>query len=99
MFLPLLTQWQLNKGKNLIGKNVAVFTSDSKLSTYRITSVQTMLSIQSAVTVTAEQLWLQTSTGPHGTAAKLVVKAQRLSTVPVSYAASHPTPHIVHCGF
>ncbi len=99
MFLPLLTQWQLNQGKNLIGKTVNVYTSNSKVSTYRITSVQTMLSIQSAVSITAEQLWLQTSTGPHGTAAKLVVKAQRISTTSTTYAASHPTAHIVHCGY
>ena len=99
MFLPLLTQWQLNRGKNLIGKTVNVYTSNSKVSTYRITWVGTVLSVQSAVSVTAEQLWLQTSTGPHGTAAKLVVKAQRISTTTTTYAASHPTPHIVHCGF
>ena len=99
MFLPLLTQWQLNKGANLIGKTVNVYTSNSKVSTYRITSVQTVLSIQSAVNVTSEQLWLQTSTGPHGTAAKLVVKAKRVSTTATTYAASHPTAHIVYCGY
>jgi hypothetical protein len=99
MFLPLLTQWQLNKGANLIGKMVNVYTSNSKVSSYRITSVQTMLSIQSAVSVTAEQLWLQTSTGPHGTAAKLVVKAKRISTQPTTYSASHPPAHIVYCGY
>lgn len=99
MFLPLLTQWQLNKGANLIGKTVNVYTSNSKVSSYRITSVQTILSIQSAVSVTAEQLWLQTSTGPHGTAAKLVVKARRVITQATTYAASHPTAHIVYCGY
>ena len=99
MFLPLLTQWQKNKGANLIGKNVNVYTSNSKVSTYRITWVGTMLSVQSAVSATAEQLWLQTSTGPHGTAAKLVVKAHRISTTNTTYSASHPTPHIVHCGY
>ena len=99
MFLPLLKQWQLNKGVNMIGKKVYVYTTNSRISTYQIYAVQTVLSVQSAVTVTAEQLWLQTSTGPHGTATKLVVKAHRLSTAPASYSASHPTPHIVHCGF
>jgi sortase family protein len=99
MFLPLLQQWQLNKGANLIGKTVNIYTSNSKVSSYKITSVQTVLSIQSAVTVTAEQLWLQTSTGPHGTAAKLVVKAKRVITQPTTYAASHPAVHIVYCGY
>ena len=99
MFLPLLKQWQLNKGVNMIGKKVYVYTSNSRVSTYQIYAVQAVLSVQNAVSITAEQLWLQTSTGPHGTALKLVVKARRLSTVSTTYAASHPTPHIVYCGF
>ncbi len=99
MFLPLLKQWQLNKGVNMIGKKVYVYTSNSKVSTYQIFAVKGMTSVQSAVTTTAEELWLQTSTGPHGTALKLVVKARRLSTVSTTYAASHPKPHIVHCGY
>jgi hypothetical protein len=99
MFLPLLKQWQANKGVNMIGKHVYVYTSDSRISTYEIYWVGTMNSIQSAVSTKPEQLWLQTSTGPHGTVAKLVVKARRLSTASTTYAASHPTPHIIHCGF
>ena len=99
MFLPLLRQWQLNKGVNMIGKKVYVYTSNSKVHTYQIYAVKGVTSVQGAVTATAEQLWLQTSTGPHGTALKLVVKARRLSTASTTYAASHPKPHIVHCGF
>src|SRR4051812_5348985 len=99
MFLPLLRQWQLNKGVNMIGKKVYVYTTNSRVSTYQIFAVKGVLSVQGAVSVTAEELWLQTSTGPHGTALKLVVKAHRLSTVATTYRASHPTPHIVHCGF
>jgi uncharacterized protein (DUF1697 family) len=99
MFLPLLKQWQLNKGVNMIGKKVYVYTSNNRMSTYQIYAVKGMTSVQSAVSVTAEELWLQTSTGPHGTALKLVVKAHRLSTVTTTYAAAHPTPHIVHCGY
>jgi hypothetical protein len=99
MFLPLLRQWQLNRGVNMIGKKVYVYTTSSRIDTYQIYSVGTVLSVQSAVSITAEQLWLQTSTGPHGTAAKLVVKAHRIATAAATYRASHPTPHIVHCGF
>ena len=99
MFLPLLTQWQKNQGANLIGKTVNVYTSNSKVSSYRITWVGTVSSVQNAVTIKSEQLWLQTSTGPHGTVAKLVVKAQRISTTSTTYAASHPAVHIVHCGY
>lgn len=99
MFLPLLRQWQLNKGVNLIGKKVDVYTSNNKVSTYQVYQVRLMNSIQGAVSVTAEELWLQTSTGPHGTVAKLVVKAHRIATTSTSYAAAHPTPHIVRCGY
>jgi len=99
MFLPLLKQWQLNKGVNLIGKKVYVYASNNKVHTYQIYQVRTMNSIQSAVGTTAEELWLQTSTGLHGTVAKLVVKAHRIATASTTYAAAHPTPHIVHCGY
>ena len=99
MFLPLLTQWQLNQGKNLIGKTVNVYTSNNKVSSYKINWVGTVSSVQNAVTIKGEQLWLQTSTGPHGTVAKLVVKATRVSTTTTTYAASHPAVHIVYCGF
>ena len=98
MFLPLLTQWRYNHGANLIGKTVKVWTSDSYVVSYRITKVRVTTNVMSGVTsLRYERLWLQTSTGPNTTYPKLVVEAARVSTVKTTYAASHPTPHIVRC--
>ena len=98
MFLPLLKQYQKNKGVNLIGKLVYLWTSNNKIHTYKIYSVKQTNAIQAAVGESPDRLWLQTSTGPNYTYPKLVVKAQRIRTADTTYAAAHRTPHIVHCG-
>ncbi|MEI7743205.1 MAG: sortase [Chloroflexota bacterium] len=99
MFLPLLLQWQANKGVKMIGKPIYVYTSNNMVHTYTIYQARLVNSIQNAVGITAEELWLQTSTGLHGTVAKLIVKAHRVADAPTTWAAAHPTPHIVHCGY
>ena len=98
MFLPLLQQYRANGGRNLIGKQVYVYTSASMRHVYQITSVVVMKSVQSAAGITSERLWLQTSTGPNFTYPKLVIKATRISSAPTTYAASHPAAKIVKCG-
>jgi hypothetical protein len=98
MFLPLLTASKINNGAAMIGKLVYVYTSDSMVYTYKIVQVRRhQKSIQSAIGVTTEHLWLQTSEGPNFTYPKLIVIADKIASGPASYAASHPTPHIVHC--
>jgi len=99
MFLPLLNASKINNGAAMIGKKVYVWTSNNRLSTYKITQVRRHVkSVQSAVGLTSEQLWLQTSEGPNFTYPKLVIVTKRISTVAASYAASHPAVHVVHCG-
>ena len=99
MFLPLLNASKINNGAAMIGKKVYVWTSNSRLHTYQITQVRRHVkSVQSAVGLTSEQLWLQTSEGPNFSYPKLVIVARRQSTTTASYAASHPTARIVHCG-
>lgn len=98
MFLPLLTQWQRNRGVRLIGKSVYVYTSNSQVHTYVIDRVRVAKSIQAAVGVTSERLWLQTSTGPNSTYPKLIIEAHRVQTAATTYAASHPAVRIVRCG-
>jgi len=98
MFLPLLKQYQKNKGINLIGKLAYVWTSNNMVHTYRIYAVKKTSDVQAAVGEAPDRLWLQTSTGPNYTYPKLLVKAQRISTGPSTFAAAHPTPHIVKCG-
>lgn len=98
MFLPLLTRWRINAGRSLYGMTVKVWTSDRYVSYYRIISVRKSSNPMGTVTsLTSERLWLQTSTGPNYTYAKLVVVASRYKTIRSTYAASHPTPHPVRC--
>ncbi len=85
MFLPLLNASKINNGAAMIGKKVYVWTSNSRLSTYKITQVRRHVkSVQSAVGLTSEQLWLQTSEGPNFTYPKLVIVTKRISTVTAS---------------
>lgn len=97
MFLPLLKQWQKNRGVNLIGRLVYVWTGNSMVHTYRIYAVKQTNDVQAAVGDASDRLWLQTSTGPSFRYPKLVVKAQRISSAPSTYAAAHPTSRIVKC--
>jgi len=98
MFLPLLTAWKRTAGRSLIGRTVKVWTSDSYVSYYRITRVRkTNNPMLGVTTLSRERLWLQTSTGPNRTYAKLIVEATRYKTVRTTYAASHPTARPVRC--
>ncbi len=99
MFLPLLSASKVNNGAAMIGRTVNVYTSNSRINVYRITKVRRHVkSIQSAVGVSSERLWLQTSEGPNFSYPKLVIVAERVGTDVTSYAASHPKPHRVKCG-
>ena len=98
MFLPLLTRWRIDHGASLIGKSVKVWTSDSYVSYYRITRVRkTSNAMLGVFSLDRERLWLQTSTGPNYTYAKLIAEASRYKTVKTTYSASHPTAHPVRC--
>ena len=97
MFLPLLTRYRADGGRSLIGQTVKVWTSDSYVSYYRILRVRKTNTIAGVYSLTNERLWLQTSTGPNYTYAKLIVEASRYKTVKTTYAAAHPTPHPVRC--
>ena len=98
MFLPLLTRWRTDSGRSLIGRTVKVWTSDSYVSYYRILRVRRTSNPMTGVfSLTRERLWLQTSTGPNYTYAKLIVEASRYKTVKTTYSASHPTARPVRC--
>ena len=47
---------------------------------------------------TQEELWLQTSEGPHGTPTVLQLLAMPLSVDPADHSAAHPKPHPIVCG-
>jgi hypothetical protein len=97
MFLPLLTASRVNSGKAMVGAIVKVWTSDSKLHTYQIVKVLRHTYVFPNYDPNVEQLFLQTSEGPHGTPNKLVITAKRLAVTTVSYAEAHPKPHPLVC--
>ncbi len=99
MFLPLLTASKIKNGAGLIGLVVHVWTSDSALSTYRITEVRRhQQKFGKMLSITREEVWLETSEGPRGTPGRVVVVARRVSSVSSSYAAAHPRARPVVCG-
>lgn len=99
MFLPLLDQSRINNGAGMIGMLVQVYTSDNQYFIYQISDVRRhQLTLADAIAARDQELWLQTSEGPHGTPGKLQVIATPLSSGPASPADAHPTPHPVVCG-
>jgi len=98
MFLPLLTQYRNHGAAGLLGRIVKVYTSNSRVSYYKIYSVKKTQDVYAgAYSLDGERLRLQTSTGPNHTYPKLIADAVRYKTVATTYAASHPTPHPISC--
>jgi hypothetical protein len=98
MFEPLLLRSRVNNGASLIGATVKVWTSNSLVSTYKITRVRRhVTSLDGVFDIGPEQLWIQTSEGPRGTVGKLIVVAKRVGYEAASFEASHRTPHPVVC--
>jgi hypothetical protein len=99
MFLPLLDASLVQNGKSMIGMIVEVWTSDDQRFLYDITEVRRhQTSLSDAANATTEQLWLQTSEGPHGTIPKLQVVAEPLSQEAANPADAHPVAKPVVCG-
>ena len=98
MFLPLLNASKVRNGAAMIGDRFRVYTSDSRVHTYRMVGVRRHVrSIQNAAGSTSERLWLYTSEGPNFRYPKLVVVAQRISTARATYSASHPRARARAC--
>jgi hypothetical protein len=102
MFGPIYEraiQKQHGGPQSMIGMLVKVYTSDDLVFEYSITDVFLhQLTLDAPLSATTEQLWLQTSEGPHGTPGKTQLLAEPLIVLPADHAAAHPTPHPVVCG-
>jgi hypothetical protein len=100
MFGPIYNLVMLERNPNkMLGMIVQVYTSDSKLYLYEITAVYPhQLNLERPFSATREELWLQTSEGPHGTPGKTQVLALPLSVGSADPKDAHPTPHPVDCG-
>ncbi len=98
MFLPLLNASKKNDGAAMIGKVVYVYTSKSMRYTYKITKVRRHVrDISSALKVTDERLWLQTSEGPNSSYPKLIVVADRVASTSVSADEARPKANPKRC--
>jgi hypothetical protein len=94
MFLPLLTASMTNNGQSILGDTVEVYTSDSYVFTYAIAEVDRhILDMNDAFAAHTEEVFLQTSEGPHGTVPKLQVLATFTSSRMTDSASAHPTAH------
>jgi hypothetical protein len=98
MFLPLLTSSLINDGQGMIGDIVDVYTGDSYLFKYKIAYVHRhTLNLDQAFATRTEEVFLQTSEGPHGTVPKLQVIAKFVSAVETDWASAHPVAHPRRC--
>jgi hypothetical protein len=96
MFLPLLTQSNVDDGQAMIGMWVEVYTDDNQRHIYEIGQVirhapATSAALDTALAVTTDQLWLQTSEGPLESSTKLQVVANPVGEVAAAPADAHPT--------
>ena len=83
---------------SMIGMIVQVFTSDDWLHEYEIVEVRLhQLDLDDAVRATDEELWLQTSEGPRGTAGKTQVIARPFLVLPAEHSPAHPTARPTTC--
>ena len=83
----------------MIGKVVYVYTTKSMRYTYKITKVRRHVrDISSALKITDERLWLQTSEGPNSSYPKLIVVAERVASTAVSVRRGRtPTANPKRC--
>jgi hypothetical protein len=95
MFLPLLTQSQVNNGKAMIGMWVEVYTDDNQRHVYQINQVLRHVSgsaaLDKAANAKTDELWLQTSEGPFESSTKLQVLALPVGVIAATQADAHPT--------
>jgi sortase (surface protein transpeptidase) len=87
------------QGGKMRGMIVQVYTSDDRLYLYEITDVRTnQTDLSDAIEATGEELWLQTSEGPKGTAGKTQLIAMPISSGAADPADAHPKAKPVKCG-
>lgn len=98
MFLPILEASRSHDGRSMLGMRVDVFTSDLRRFTYEVTEVRRhVVSLDFAYRATREQLILQTSEGPHGTAGKTMLIAMPTGDETVSSSQALPQAEPRNC--
>jgi hypothetical protein len=100
MFGPIYNLVMVQHTPNrMVGMIVQVYTSDNRLYLYEITRVYPhQLNLDLPFSATREELWLQTSEGPHGTPGKTQVLALPLSVGSADPTDAHPAvPKVLVC--
>jgi hypothetical protein len=98
MFLPILDAALVDRGRDLIGLVVHVFTNDEIRFSYEITEVRRHVeSLDFAYRTASEQLILQTSEGPVGTRGKTIAIAVPLGSEPAAPGEARPRAVPVRC--
>ena len=93
MFLPLLRASEEEDGAALMGTLVEVYTGDGRQHVYTITRVKRHaldFSLADDIPRRSQRLVLQTSEGPRGTAPKLQVLAEPVTTLDAAAGDAHP---------
>jgi hypothetical protein len=103
MFLPLLSNSNIDDGAAMVGMLVEVYTADAQRHVYQIGRVirhvpNSTSFLQEAEAATSDQLWLQTSEGHADTSNKLQVVAEPVGVVAAANAAdAHPASRAKVC--
>ena len=100
MFGPIYELAMVKKTpRKMLGMVVQVYTSDFKLYLYEIREYRLHVTdLDGPLGATKEELWLQTSEGPHGTPGKTQLIAYPISVSPADPKDAVPKPHPVNCG-
>ena len=99
MFGPIYNNAIRDRTPNkMLGMVVQVYTSWNRLYLYEIRSVRLHITdLENAMTRPKEEIWLQTSEGPKGTAGKTQVIGRFLSVEDSTKKESQPKPKPVRC--
>jgi hypothetical protein len=100
MFGPIYNLAIQRKTPNrMIGMIVKIYTSYNRLYLYEVRQVRLHItSLDAAMARNREEVWLQTSEGPKGTAGKTQVLTKFLSVEDSTQKESQPKPKPVRCG-
>ena len=99
MFLPILDASKIQNGKKMLGMIVEVYTNDDLRFLYEIYEVRRhVTTLEPAMAINEDEVWLQTSEGPRGTPGKTQVLSRFLSVERADHDEANPKAKPVACG-
>jgi hypothetical protein len=100
MFGPIYNLAMVDHTPNkMLGMVIQIYTSWNRLYLYEVRSVRLHItSLDNAMSRGKEEVWLQTSEGPHGTPGKTQVIGRFLSVQDATKKDAQPKPKPIRCG-